>query len=547
MFARRAASIRTFPITLDNDDISALGCRCEPNLDMSDTESAQEPTIWQRWWLVLFVPLVVFGQSWLVQFGLRDDYSILREVQDEPAKVVAFCASQGRFIYGLLLDVSFSALGGVNHLAIGRALSALSVGLAGAVIARALMRRLRWTGADAMLFGSLLTLVPATQVISSWAICWPHAFAGALGATAFGIAEGGLARQGAQRRFRLLGALAVMWISILTYQSNSLMYLVPVAAGWLCVDARRGWRWLCTHLGFVGVALASSYVLTLILFRVLDVVPSNRVAIEWHWLAKLAWAAQHPLREGLGLYAVRDMLGRTEPWYTVAQCVTAAAIVTALATQGRPDDATRAGDRAWLSQTAQRAAGWVLILFAAYAVSFVAIERWAAYRTIWPLTGVLLAAAYVGARRWVDAVAEATRRPEFVPRLAAVMTISLVALSAAWNVRALLVVPQAREWRHMREIASHFNPETGGRVFVVLPRPAAWTNAPLRHLDEFGSISGDSDWAAKEMFLQAVQSQHPGESNLAARLTWQSGDKPPAGVQAASIFELRADGGSWLW
>jgi hypothetical protein len=483
-----------------------------------------------RWWFVALVPFVVFAPALFLEFGLRDDYSILREAREEPWKLVAFCNAQGRFLYGWLLQASFEPLGGVRQLVIGRLLCVLCIGLIGALVARVLVRRLQWGTTDAVIFGSLLTMLPAPQVISNWAICWPHAFAGVLGVTAFSLAERGLAFAGARRVRLLLAALAVMIAGILTYQSNVLLYLVPVAAGWLRVDPRRGWRWLTAHLGFVAGALGTSFLLTLTIFRLFGLERSNRVAIEWHWMAKLAWAAAFPLREGLGMFVVRDALGRTDPWYGLAQAITAGAIFTALATSS-----TRA------SESLQRTAGWLATLFAAYAVSFVAIERWASYRTLWPMMGVLLAAAYIGVRRWIDAMGE-ERLP--VQRAVATAVIATVTLSAAWNSRQLLAVPQAREWARMREIASRFDPAVGGQVFVVLPR-SSFSPSPLRHLDEFGSLSSDADWAAKEMFKQALRAGHPSLSNPAAKLVWQSGYARPSKIQNARVLDI-SEAGKWM-
>jgi hypothetical protein len=97
-----------------------------------------------RYWLVALVPLIVFGPSLLLEFGLRDDYSMLREVREEPGKVLGYYGAQGRVFYGLLNEYFLSYLHGVPHLAIGRLLGALLIGLTGAIVARTLMVQLRW-------------------------------------------------------------------------------------------------------------------------------------------------------------------------------------------------------------------------------------------------------------------------------------------------------------------------------------------------------------------------------------------------------------------
>ncbi|MFN2446314.1 MAG: hypothetical protein ABR606_12140, partial [Vicinamibacterales bacterium] len=249
-----------------------------------------------------------------------------------------------------------------------------------------------------------------------------------------------------------------------------------------------------------------------------------------------AWFMANPLPEAAALFVLRDSMSRTEPWYAVAQYVTAAAVLTALV--------TTAGVR----DTLRRATGWIVILGAAYAVSFVAIERWAAYRTLWPLTGVILVAAWLGGRRWIVWWATGFGRRVFehpsdriwAGRLLTAVVLAAAASSASRNVRELIAKPQAQEWARMRDIAADFDPARGGRVFIVLPRPAD-TTAPVRHLDEFGSLSADCDWAALEMFKLALRTEHAATPNPAARLAWQSGYAIPAGTQVARVIAFRDD------
>jgi hypothetical protein len=498
-----------------------------------------EGLLWRqgsRWWIVVFVPLVVFGPSQLLEFGLRDDYSILREVHEEPGKVLALCASQARLIYGFLLEASFSRVDGVGALAMGRLLAAVLIGLAGAIIARTLIRRFQWGAAEAIALGALVTLLPAPQVISSWATCWPHALAAVLGVSAFALAERARTREG-RLWVCLLAALVVMIAGILTYQSNVLLYAVPLVAGWLRAEGRRGWGWLSAHLGLIAVALGSSFALSVLLIPALGFKLSNRVAIDWDILGKLGWFAANPLREALGLYVLRDNVGRTEPWYSIAQLITAAAVASALVS--------------WtaVGATMRRTAGYLAILCVAYAVSFVAVERWASYRTLWPLTGVLLVATCLGAQRCIEWVSiqldesSSSIRVLYV-RFVAAAAVAVVAFSAGWNVRQLIAQPQAQEWARMRDIAGDFDPSVGGRVFVVLPRPAE-TTAPVRHLDEFGSLSADCDWAAREMFKHAVRAEHQDARNPLARLVWQSGYAAPIGAQLARVVDFRYPARVW--
>jgi hypothetical protein len=490
---------------------------------VNDAAAGLRPGRFRRYlWLVALVPALLYAPAILREYGLRDDYSMLREAVAQPAKLVAVCVAEGRPIYGLLLRVTHSYLD-VPSLGVARLLAALLIGFAGATLARILAIRFQWSTGTAASAGVLLALLPSTQVVASWASCWPQAAAGAMSIGAFAISDRGFERRGPPRLLAILGAFALLLAATLTYQSNALLYVVPVAAGWLGRRPRT-WRWLGGHLGLVAASLALSFIVTLVLFDVFGFRPSRRVVIDIHPFAKLVWFAQNALREALGLYVLRDVLRRTEPWYTAMQAIVATGVVTSLFSGGGAREAVK------------RTVGLGALVLAAYAVSFVAAERWPTYRTIWPLSGIVLVACGLGVRRCLELGGPhgARLRPALP-----VVAVALVAVSALWNVDRLVARPQAEEWARMMDVASEFDPRAGGRVFVVLQRPNTLI-APIRHLDEFGSLSADADWVAKEMFIQALRSAHPHVSDPAIRLAWQSGYSPPPRGLVARIIDLRA-------
>src|SRR5580658_4899723 len=73
-----------------------------------------------RAWLltaVLFlVPLLTYWPATFHEFGLRDDYSNLRESHEEAGTIVKFCASHARPIYGWLLQATFGQTATVQDL-----------------------------------------------------------------------------------------------------------------------------------------------------------------------------------------------------------------------------------------------------------------------------------------------------------------------------------------------------------------------------------------------------------------------------------------------
>jgi hypothetical protein len=310
-------------------------------------------------------------------------------------------------------------------------------------------------------------------------------------------------------------------MGMLTYQSNALLYVVPLAGGWI-TDRRPRWRWLLVHLVFVGSALVLAFVATELSFRVLGFLPSRRFIVDVHVLSKVEWFLQHPFREALSLYVLQDVVARTEPLYSAMQLITGTLVLLAIVHRATPREA------------ATRLGGFTVLLAAGYAVSFVAVERWPSYRTLWPLTGVLLVAAVYEVSHWRPLVAP--RRPILEYALMIVI-VAAVGRDTAWNVEWLLARPQAEEWARVRQSATGFDPARSEKVFLLLPYPADAT-APIRHLDEFGSLSADGDWVAKEMFKQALHREHPDVSHTLARFTSQTGYALPRSL-VARVFDLR--------
>ena len=66
--------------------------------------------------LLLLTPFAVYWQTVFHEYGFRDDYSLLREVHEEPGKVIRLTVSNGRPIYGMALDASLRPIRDVPDL-----------------------------------------------------------------------------------------------------------------------------------------------------------------------------------------------------------------------------------------------------------------------------------------------------------------------------------------------------------------------------------------------------------------------------------------------
>ncbi len=139
--------------------------------------------------LLFLVPLLAYWPTTFHDFGLRDDYSNLRESHEEPGVVLRFCASHARPIYGLLLRTTYGLTNSVQNLQWMRFGAALLLG----AIALAMFRSLRlfgWSFNASLCFALLIALVPSAQIMASWAVGWPYVVTALLAIGGFFAAEG---------------------------------------------------------------------------------------------------------------------------------------------------------------------------------------------------------------------------------------------------------------------------------------------------------------------------------------------------------------------
>src|SRR5688500_13363580 len=183
------------------------------NIPSTTPQSTHRSARW--WWLTLIamIPALIWARPLLLEYGYRDDYSIVREVIEEPGKIIVVCMSEGRLFYGILLEASFGIVNGVPALAVWRLFGALLLGLCGALLARVLIARCHWRPLAAGTTGVLLALLPSAQLMAAWASCWPQALAGLFAIVAFDLADRGATATGMTRRLSLFSAFALLVVA----------------------------------------------------------------------------------------------------------------------------------------------------------------------------------------------------------------------------------------------------------------------------------------------------------------------------------------------
>ena len=485
---------------------------------------------WPAWALtacLFLAPLMIYAPTTFHDYGLRDDYSNLREAHEEPGKILNFCASHARPLYGLLLQASYGQTTTVQNLQWLRFLAALLLGAISVVCYRS-VRALGWSLNAGVCFALLVIMMPASQVIAAWAVGWPYALAALLGIAGFFAAEG--AMSAANTRGRTVAqwavALGLMISSALIYQPSAMFYVVPLAAALIAQrrrSAEQTLRWAGIHLAFVAAALGCTYALMSGLYSIGFFVKSGRIAFEQHWLDKIGWFLREPLPNALSLFVLNDNNQREQGLYFAGAALAGLLLIGGVVMEWRRYGRTRG--LVWL-------AGLVVLPMCAFAISLVASERYATYRTIFAMTAVLACFMVASANALTAKLSQGARRA------IAAFVLVLAFACAQYHPYALIAVTQGNEWNLIVDGADHVKlGERKPRIFAVASTPADRSTESIYH-DEFGSLSSNSEWVPREMFERAMHDLRPNVQNLDARYDFATGPNLPSGQHFDVIINL---------
>ena len=323
-----------------------------------------------------------------------------------------------------------------------------------------------------------------------------------------------------------LVALGLMVVSALIYQPSAMFYVVPLAAALISQRHRtmgRTARWIGIHLGFVVSALGLAYCAMSLLYAAGVFVKSGRIAFEHRWIEKAGWFLQETLPNALSLFVLNDNNHRDHPLYFGCALLVGAILLAGAYVE-------------WRRHGSARGIVWLTALLGlpvfACAVSLIASERYATYRTIFAMTAVLLCFLVASIRALTESWGPSGRR-----MLAAVL-VPIAFFAAQHHVYALIAVPQGNEWELIMAGAKQVHLDgTRPRIFAIKSTPADISTATIYH-DEFGSLSSNSEWVPKEMFKRAMHDLHPGIANLDSRYDFFSGPKLPPDQRFDVIINL---------
>ena len=482
-----------------------------------------------RTWLIaallLILPALVYWSTVEHEYGFRDDYAHLREVRERPGWLTTLTTSNGRPVYGLVLEASLKGVDEVAELSELRMLSVLLIGVAGVLVWRQL-KRSEWSDAQSAAVGAAVILLPGSQIVVGWAIAWPIALGLVAALGGFALVEGGFRRRGALRAACVGAGLALYLVAGLTYQTSALFAVMPLAAVLLTREmttTRRDIYWVAAHVGLLFASLVLAYLATSFVFADAAGPAVARMRIEPHPFIKLLWFARNPLPNSIALFALRDALATPRWfWIVVAGVVALMLLGLLLGTVNRQQRLR------WLFVA-------LLLPFVAHSVSLAASSQAIGYRTLLPLSGVFLVLAAFGFR----AVAKRLRVPRMAEAGVLVAFVAACAFLAHRNALTLIAEPQGREWQLVKAAANRLQLTNDARVYLIRPTSPQHRSTERLYADEFGSLTSDADWAAKEMFKAAMRERFPGGLPEGTEYLVTTGFGPPPPVGYDVVGNLR--------
>ena len=462
--------------------------------------------------VLVLLPAAVYWQTATHEYGFRDDYAHLRESHEEPSKLVSLTLSNGRPVYGAVLVASLRGVDDVPDLVRLRFMSVALLSGVGLVL-WGFLRRYGWGDLEAGAIGAGVALLPGAQVVVGWAIAWPIALGLLAALLGFWLVEAHLGKRGVRRVAGVLAGAGLYFIAGLTYQTSALFTVVPLAALLLVREDERRFghaRWVVTHLGLLFVSLVVGLLVMDVVFSEGVVPEAARMRIEPHPLLKLLWFVRNPLPNALGLFELRDQFA-TQPWFWIVTAVFSAIMLLGFVHGGN----SRSSKLRWLFCL-------LALPFVAHSVSLAASSQAIGYRTLLPLSGLFLVLLVFGMR----AVVRAGRVRPVTQAVALGALVFSAAVLAHHNSYTLIAEPQSREWHLFHSAAAQLRLAPDTDVYIIRPTIDDRSTEQL-YDDEFGSLSSDADWAAKEMFKAALRERFPAPVADGRSYRLESGWLPP--------------------
>jgi hypothetical protein len=435
---------------------------------------------------VLVIAVAVFAMFLpvlIVPYAFSDDYSILALADGFGPdlvfgnSIIDAAAVNGRPFAGVADTVFFSTVGTISNLRFVRLVAVLGI-LALALLLHWALVRSRVRRTPATLITVLVCSLPAFQVYASWTVLFYSPWAAFFSAAASVLAVSAVDAPPDLKLDRLIGAVALLLGSLLTYQPAAMFFWVLLAVALIGAAQQKGRsrRILRTHFGVAAVALPLGYLVVKLGVHIVgNTTNAVRNTLTDDPVGKIDWFVRQPLYRSLNLFDLT-----LSPWLaTVVAAVAICGIGLLLRRQC-------ASPLLYLGTA-------VFLIPLSYLPNLVVAEDSATFRTQVSLSSLL--ALYFGIGSigvWLavrDLLRPRVRETTLfaaggVALTAAVAFVAASAYFAARNVTILFAEPQMTELRLLRSQVAALPPGVSRLAFVGAGYYEGMTDLVL--YDEFG-------------------------------------------------------------
>jgi hypothetical protein len=512
-----------------------------------------------RYWPALVclasVPVMYGPLLSSLEWGKHDDYAFLWSVQFDLKMIYMHDFERGRFLSAPLHHLLYGTVTSIGGLWFVRAVCIVALACLTGLLAL-LLRSRGWSGVQATAVALLFAATPSVQSTAGLGTSIHRPLAAICAVLAAIVADRAARAVSLKRCAALIAAAIGLLVAGLFFQQSWAMFYVVGAfvcrvsprAGGPAADATRAGvftfargesaterrpvgtarrtvlRAAAVHSAVLALALACSF------FATRAAAPLwSRTKLATDVREKARWFASEPLWNTASLF---ELVPSTHT--VVVVCLTLLLGVTVALLARRPREA------------AQIAAG-VALLPIAYLPSLVSAECWASYRSLGPMSALLLVLLALALAVLLRA---AFTRWSAACSLLLLTSVLIAGRAAGRSVHTYIAAPQAAELALMRELTPVENTEHVREIWVIQPQ---WEQRPteLWRYDDFGIPSSFQEWCNGPMFrLIALESEHPSVRRLAT-LSIHAGFNPVAKpspgllqIDMRKLAELRRPRGS---
>jgi hypothetical protein len=474
-----------------------------------------------------------------------DDYWLLWNWRQEPARVTDVWQKAGRWASGLIFRAAWGEAHQVADLARPRLAAIAGIALLAAGLFASL-RRLSYSRDFSLGLTALAALLPVFSVYASWATCCGHVYACLAAMAAFWVAEAlGAEASALMRAVLALPAAAVLYVGFSIYQPAAMFYVVLLmlllaSSRWPARGGEQALR-VGLHGAILLVAMAASYATYRAMTGELaDVDISRRAEVTTDLYHKLGRFVLQPVGQScLPFFFVNHW----PKWLMGPLVISVMGLVVPAGVYRRLQGTPRSR---WL-----RMLGLLALLPVAYLPNLIVANDFFPHRTR-PAIAVtvlfLMALASSGLLRfWIGD--EARRRQVARGGLAILVAIGLV---MTWlHLATYFIMPSQVEWGILRaEVHRAALAEPQPRRVVFLMPDSRLPLGPRFIYDEFGYLASSSRWNCRGAIGLAVLDAAPGSLAAYERaevVLVPVGKEPPTAAEDTWLLNGRVlnDLGQW--